>query len=161
MAGHSRKAPRTFEEGREVQEACVALAPENDFAWHQFVGKIEALVRLYPVVQLVKTSNLLHLRPIDSGFPILIARDSNGSIIPSFASWYDEFDDPEIVLELVEKALTGTIRTREEIINGKLRSCAVELKTPGSGWHEIAEMHFFIWSFLRRKVDVGYRSYTS
>jgi hypothetical protein len=66
--------------------------------------------------------------------------NSEGRQTVNIGGWYDDVDDDEVVLSLVEAAVLGQLRVRMEGDGRKFHTFTVEVETRIDEWIELGQM---------------------
>lgn len=112
-----------------------------------------------PVARLDRTGETLSLRPLGEGFPITILKAERGRLILCFGAWFEDELSADGIVKLVQHALSGSVRLREEYLNGKPWRLSVDLNDNSGSWREIGAISYFRFFLFKRTITARIRRY--
>lgn len=120
--------------------------------------RINEMLKRLPVAVMSATREQLLLIPTGEGFPITVLALDN-KLVLCFGGWHEDEYPPHIIANLINLALSGAIRLREEFINGKPLKHAVDVTRDHQSWQSMGEIGYFRLNFLRAKKTCNIRSF--
>jgi hypothetical protein len=88
---------------------------------------IRRLLMRYPVATMERGNRLILISPVRDGFPIVICVPDDRRLVLEFGGWHEDEFSGLTILHLVDLALSGQLRLKDELINGKASRNSVEI----------------------------------
>lgn len=112
--------------------------------------RVNEMLERNPVAVMSATCEQIRLLPTGEGFPISVSA-LDDKLVLCFGGWYEDEYTPHIIANLIDLALSGAIRLRDEFVNGKPMKHAVDVTRDHQSWCSIGEIGYFRLSFFRAK----------
>lgn len=122
-------------------------------------AQLAELLKAHPVAALKRSSALIELRPLHTGFPINIGHTDSNQTYLCLGNWIEDEYDTNQIFRMARLALTGEIRVRETFLSSLPWKVSIEARQATGSWHEASQVSFVRFPPLGRPVTTRLSQY--